>query len=124
MSIADLKVIRTAVGFLLNASIGFGECHCPRVITQLTRQIDAIKLHLISLEAALTVMKLSTALYPPGAWLSPNQTPIAPTDQVEESWSLRSGLSNWAWRTILELKDTKDESAYIHNLSLFSPEHF
>ena len=24
---------------------------------------------------------------------------------LQESWDLRSGLSNWAWRTIEELKD-------------------
>lgn len=56
-------------------------------------------------------MKLSTAIYPPGAWLIDRQTPIGSTpDEIEESWNLRSGLSSWAWREIQELKDTKDDS--------------
>lgn len=73
--------------------------------------LDPVKFRLISLEAALTVLKLSTAIYPPGSWLSASdKVPEETSAEIEESWSLRSGLSNWAWRTITELKDVKDES--------------
>jgi hypothetical protein len=67
---------------------------------------------LISLEAAVTILRLSTAIYPPGSWLKAGVAPISDgntQDMVLESWGLRSGLSNWAWRTISELKDVKDD---------------
>lgn len=72
---------------------------------------DTLKSRLIELEAGMSILKLSSAIYPPGAWLVPNETPLEATPAlVEESWILRSGLSNWAWRAISELNDIKDES--------------
>ncbi|RXW24152.1 hypothetical protein EST38_g1727 [Candolleomyces aberdarensis] len=38
------------------------------------------------------------------SWLS-----LSPDDETKEAWSLRSGISNWAWRTVSELKDSKDD---------------
>jgi hypothetical protein len=65
----------------------------------------------------VTIWKLSMAIYPPGSWLtasSANAVNFESTPEViVESWSLRSGLSNWAWRTISELKDAKDASKFI-----------
>ncbi|KAI0046104.1 hypothetical protein FA95DRAFT_1671580 [Auriscalpium vulgare] len=96
LSIPHLKVAKTSIGVLLNATVGY----------------DQVKLRLISLEAAVIILKLTSALYPAGAWLTqsdqglvPEQDqPLSPED-VEEQWNLRSGLSAWAWRTIEELKD-------------------
>lgn len=89
VSIPHLRVIRTAIGVLLNASLGY----------------DAIKFRLISLEAALTIIKLSAAVYPAMSWLG-----ISVDESSKEAWSLRSGISNWAWRTVSELKDTKEDA--------------
>ncbi|RDB21038.1 hypothetical protein Hypma_011561 [Hypsizygus marmoreus] len=102
ISVPHLKVIRTAIGVLLNASIGY----------------DAVKSRLNSLEAAMTLLKLSTAIYPPGSWYSglSNNEDIDGAAS-EEVWALRSGISNWAWRTISELKDVKDDS-----LRIFTPD--
>ncbi|KII88576.1 hypothetical protein PLICRDRAFT_54405 [Plicaturopsis crispa FD-325 SS-3] len=88
LSIDHLQVIKTAIGVLLNASVGY----------------EPVKFRLISLEAALTLVRLSAAIYPPGSWTA---TPADSADvaTVYESWSLRSGLSSWAWRAISELKD-------------------
>ncbi|ESK96931.1 gtp binding [Moniliophthora roreri MCA 2997] len=98
---AHLKLIRAAIGVLLNASVGF----------------DPVKYRLISLEAGKTILKLSTAIYPTGSWLvQPTLDNISESD-LEEAWTLRSSLSNWAWRTIIELKDVKDES-----LQIFTPD--
>lgn len=66
---------------------------------------DAIKFRLISLEAALTIIKLSAAVYPAMSWLG-----ISVDESSKEAWSLRSGISNWAWRTVSELKDTKEDA--------------
>ncbi|KAK7054936.1 hypothetical protein VNI00_003399 [Paramarasmius palmivorus] len=99
---AHLKLIRTAMGVLLNASVGY----------------DPVKDRLNSLEAGKTILKLSTAIYPTGSWLTqPTLDNISAGDELEEAWNLRSSLSNWAWRTILELKDVKDES-----LQIFTPD--
>ncbi|KAF8959042.1 hypothetical protein BDZ97DRAFT_2045486 [Flammula alnicola] len=92
LSIPHLKIVRTSIGLLLNASIGF----------------DLVKFRLTSLEAALTIIKLSSTLYPPTAWISYVNDPSK--DAFIEEWDLRSGISNWAWRTMSALKDGQDES--------------
>jgi len=69
------------------------------------------------LEAALTIMRLTTALYPPGAWirgtidgLFSKQDGVHSEEDIKESWKLRSDLLNWGLRTITELKDDCDIS--------------
>ncbi len=67
--------------------------------------LDPIKDRLLSLEAVLTILKLSVSIYPPGSWqVYPSQM-----GDLNETWTLRSGISNWAWRTITELRDVKEE---------------
>ncbi|KAJ6630755.1 hypothetical protein B0H10DRAFT_2160153 [Mycena sp. CBHHK59/15] len=88
--------------------------------------IDPVKSRLRSLEAGLTIMKLSTAIYPPAAWLTaaPSSADESSPESQEESWTLRSGVSSWAWRTIVDLKEVKDESLQIFNpdvLPLLTP---
>ncbi|KAG6889311.1 hypothetical protein C0995_001967 [Termitomyces sp. Mi166 len=93
LSIPHLRVIKTSIGALLNAGIGY----------------DAVRFRLTSLEAPLTILKLSTAIYPTGFWYSAtNSSPDAVGD--EDEWILRSGLSNWAWLALSELKDVKDDT--------------
>ncbi|KAJ4488004.1 hypothetical protein J3R30DRAFT_3280675 [Lentinula aciculospora] len=87
LSLPHLKVVRTALGVLLNASVGY----------------DPVKVRLISLDAGSTLLKLSSAVYPPGAWLS-----LSSLDA--EEWQIRCMLSAWVWRTLVELKEIKDES--------------
>ncbi|KAF8894572.1 hypothetical protein BD779DRAFT_1501845 [Infundibulicybe gibba] len=102
LSIPHLQVIRTAIGVLLNACIGF----------------DAIKFRLISLEVATTILKLSTAIYPPASWSNFTPNGGNPEANFEEIWALRSGLSNWAWRTISELKTERMNVT----LQIFTPD--
>ncbi|CAK5264572.1 unnamed protein product [Mycena citricolor] len=110
LTIPHLKVVRTAIGVLLNVSLNY----------------DPVKSRLRSLEAGMTILKLAHAIYPPAAWLSAkpvNDEEISLGDQ-EVSWSLRSGVSSWAWKTVIDLKETKDESLQILNhdvLSLLTP---
>jgi len=110
LPILDLKVIRTAIGVLLNASVGYGMAlrafsHCS-----LSNQFpEPVKLRLISLNAGMTLIRLSTAVYPPGAWLKLS-TEDKTNEDLEETWTLRSIISSWVWRTLLDLKDIKDES--------------
>lgn len=87
--------------------------------------LDPVKFRLISLEAAMTILKLSTAIYPPGVWANISlEYDEGSPDSLEEAWTLRSGLSNWAWRTISELKDVKDESensVSLHTVNIPKP---
>ncbi|KAG7452560.1 uncharacterized protein BT62DRAFT_983578 [Guyanagaster necrorhizus] len=101
LSIDHLKIVRTAIGVLLNASLGF----------------DAIKDKLISMQVAGTVLKLSASIYPPGSWQGTSSAEQTP-ERAHESWTIRSVLSNWAWRTITELQDGKDEKSR----QVFSPD--
>ncbi|KAJ7172525.1 hypothetical protein C8R46DRAFT_1086280 [Mycena filopes] len=110
LTIPHLKIVRTAIGVLLNVSLNY----------------DPVKSRLRSLDSALTIMRLSTSIYPPTAWLTP--TPSSPDEDTpeaqEESWTLRSGVSSWAWRTIVELKEVRDETLQIFNpdvLPLLTP---
>ncbi|KAF7338334.1 GTP binding [Mycena venus] len=110
LSIPHLKVVRTAIGVLLNVSLNY----------------DPVKSRLRSLDSGLTIMKLSTAIYPPAAWLI--ATPSSPEENTpevqEETWTLRSTISSWAWKTIVDLKEVKDETLQIFNpdvLPLLTP---
>ncbi|KIY69965.1 hypothetical protein CYLTODRAFT_392703 [Cylindrobasidium torrendii FP15055 ss-10] len=94
LTIPHLKVIRNAVGVLLNACMGF----------------DPIKFRLLSVEAVLTILKLANSIYPPGSWQYHTLKPESGADALTESWTLRSGISNWAWRAVTELRDVSDES--------------
>ena len=71
-----------------------------------------MKVRLVSLEAAFTILKLAVAIYPPGAWLRYPPTMsnghTSTGTEFRESWDIRSGLSQWAWRTISELGEEAD----------------
>jgi hypothetical protein len=64
-------------------------------------------------DVALTILRLSCAIYPPGAWQGPEVRDVLPEDTaappdddaIHENWTLRSGLSSWAWRALDELKE-------------------
>ena len=51
----------------------------------------------------MTIIRLAGVIYPAGAWAK-TPAPHIPTDEIDESWQLRSGLSSWAFRAIGELK--------------------
>ncbi|THH12748.1 hypothetical protein EW146_g7403 [Bondarzewia mesenterica] len=125
LSIPDLKVVKTSIGVLLNASMGYGSRDFPvmpsRMLVLRFYSPEPVKSLLISLDAAVTILRLTTAIYPVGSWLKAQpqdlfaENDIDPTpDVIAESWTLRSGLSGWAWRAISELKDDA--------LDLFGPE--
>lgn len=112
LSIPHLKIVRTSIGVLLNASIGYGKqpWHNNSAPLHAYTTIDPVKFRLISLEAALTIIKLSSTIYPPTSWIL-HQTESLKEEFAEE-WTLRSGISNWAWRTVSALKDVQDESGF------------
>lgn len=72
--------------------------------------LEPVQFRLISLEAPLTILKLSTAIYPTGYWYSVKTKGPRLAVGDEDEWTLRSSLSNWAWLAISELKDVKDDS--------------
>jgi hypothetical protein len=67
-----------------------------------------VKFRLISLEAAFTIIKLSSTIYPPTSWNSYSDK--IPKEEFCEEWGLRCAISNWGWRTVSALKDVQDES--------------
>lgn len=83
LPIDDLRLIKTSIGVLLNASLGY----------------EPIRLTLVSSGAPLTILQLSSTLYVPGGWVN---------GDVEE-WKWRSGLSSWGWTAISNLKGDDDE---------------
>ncbi|KAI9508276.1 hypothetical protein F5148DRAFT_1197562 [Russula earlei] len=87
LSVAHLKVVRTAIGVLLNASMGY----------------EPVKAALNTDEAPVAILRLAGAIYPAGAWAK-SPPPHIPPGEFDESWQLRNGLSSWAWRAIGELK--------------------
>lgn len=114
MSTAHLQVVKTAVGVLLNATLTYGMLHSLINHGQiLTCSLEPVRNRLISLEVAKTIFRLSTALYPPAAWMRttsnlhlPDTSPTDITfDRIAESWTIRAGLSSWAGRLISELQD-------------------
>ncbi|KAG9018712.1 hypothetical protein FRB90_010326 [Tulasnella sp. 427] len=78
LPLEDLRLIKTCIGVLLNASLSY----------------EPVRTTLISSKAPLTILKLSSTLYPPGGW----------ADGDAEEWKWRSGLSNWAWHAISSFK--------------------
>ena len=76
------------------------------------RSADAVKQRLISLEAAMTILKLSASIYPIGSWQHPLLVSEGSTDDVLESWSLRSTLASWSWRAIEELRGDDDNREF------------
>ena len=93
-------------------------CACI-IIMLITNRIafsEPVKTRLVSLEAAFTILKLSIVLYPAGAWVHTNPTTSdgegsQTSEVIEESWNLRSGLSQWAWRAITELREDDEETS-------------
>ncbi|KAJ7632571.1 hypothetical protein FB45DRAFT_507396 [Roridomyces roridus] len=104
LTIPHLKIVRTAIGVLLNASLNY----------------DPVKARLRSLDSGLTILKLSNAIYPPASWLT--AAPSSPEENTpesqEESWTIRSGVSSWAWRIIVDLKEVKDDET----IQIFNPD--
>ncbi|KAI0361987.1 hypothetical protein OH77DRAFT_1389137 [Trametes cingulata] len=92
ISIPDLKVVKTAIGFLLNASVGY----------------EPVQDRLAALEAAMTILKLSTSIYPLGSWQYYKPPAEDASEDPTESWSLRSSLASWSWRAIDEIRGDED----------------
>ncbi|KAG9126173.1 hypothetical protein FRC07_004580 [Ceratobasidium sp. 392] len=86
LDLEDLKVAKTSVGFLLNASM----------------KNDTLRAKFIELDAPRIILKLSTAIYGVGSW-----TKTVSGEEEPETWTWRSGLSSWARRLIDSLHDTE-----------------
>ncbi|KAI5122938.1 hypothetical protein M0805_006820 [Coniferiporia weirii] len=98
LSNPHLGIIKTAIGALLNLSLGY----------------EPVQTRLISLEVPVTLLRLSISIYPPGAWLLADEASLAPIDA--DCWLVRKGISDWSWRAISSLKDNQTQQ------SLFGPE--
>ncbi|KAG8744125.1 hypothetical protein FRC12_014869 [Ceratobasidium sp. 428] len=86
LDLEDIKVAKTSVGFLLNA----------------TMKNDSMRAKFIELDAPRIVLKLSTEIYGVGSW-----TKTVSGEEEPEIWTWRSGLSSWARRLIDSLHDTE-----------------
>jgi hypothetical protein len=112
LSIPHLKIAKTAIGVLLNATLGYG-IYLPFFDSFASHMcLEPVRSRLTAHETAITILRLSAAIYPPGRW-AVEEAPLSPEDPATdealiESWTIRSGLSNWAWRLIAELKGGDD----------------
>ncbi|EJD53028.1 hypothetical protein AURDEDRAFT_110826 [Auricularia subglabra TFB-10046 SS5] len=116
VSIPDLQVLRTAIGLLLNASLGY----------------EPVRNGLINEGAPTVTLALLCTLYRPLDWVrnyeTPHQEDVA---AFEERWKWRSGIANWASRFISEFteQDTKKSFALeclpylIGSIRAFTPPH-
>ena len=103
----DLKIVKTAVGVILNISLGYGRSPALKlgVFSQPFPLPEPVRTRLLSLEVAITILRISTAVYPTGSWLHVQASPSDAERGFElEDWELRAGLSSWAWRTLNGLK--------------------
>ncbi|EJU05755.1 hypothetical protein DACRYDRAFT_98363 [Dacryopinax primogenitus] len=88
----DLRVIKTAVGALLNISASF----------------DPAKEKLLRLGAPLIVLRIIVGLYPAGGWASTSASTSIP--DMKEEWLWRFGVSNWAWRALDDWREPAEDS--------------
>lgn len=109
----DLKIVKTAVGVILNVSLGYGRSLTlafANILTAFSFPTEPVRTRLLSLEVAITILRISTAIYPTGSWLRFRSSPSDAEQGFElEDWEMRAGLSSWAWRALNGLKiDTND----------------
>jgi hypothetical protein len=109
----DLKIVKTAVGVILNVSLGYGRSlslTAEHLLNALFFPIEPVRTRLLSLEVAITMLRILTAMYPTGSWLRFQSSPLDAEQGFElEDWEMRAGLSSWAWRALNGLKiDTED----------------
>ena len=120
----DLKIVKTAVGVILNISLGYGRpltLTAEYVLTALSFPTEPVRTRLLSLEVAITILRISTAIYPTGSWLRFQASPSDAEQGLElEDWELRAGLSSWTWRALNGLKiDTNDGASVRSTTSVF-----
>lgn len=65
---------------------------------------------LVSLDVPLKVLQLSAQVYPPRYW---TRESLSWTPDALEEWTVRVGISNWAWKLITELRDQGRRITYI-----------
>ena len=109
----DLKIVKTAVGVILNVSLGYGRSFTltfGSILTAFAFSTEPVRTRLLSLEVAITILRISTAIYPTSSWLHFQSSPSDAEQGFElEDWEMRAGLSSWAWRALNGLKtDTND----------------
>lgn len=113
----DLKIVKTAVGVILNVSLGYGihsALAAGSVLTPLSFLTEPVRTRLLSLEVAITILRISTAIYPTGSWLHFRTSPSDAEQGFElEDWEARAGLSSWAWRALNGLKVEANDGASI-----------
>ncbi|KZV91061.1 hypothetical protein EXIGLDRAFT_837361 [Exidia glandulosa HHB12029] len=97
VSISDLKLIRTSVGLLLNASF-----------------YEPVRNALMEERAPTAVLAVAFTLYKPLAWVQALAAANTPEQiqTVDEQWKLRSGIANWATRFISEFTENDTKQAF------------
>ncbi|KZT59782.1 hypothetical protein CALCODRAFT_449714 [Calocera cornea HHB12733] len=88
----DIRVIKTAVGALLNISAEF----------------DPAREKLRKLGAPLVILRMVIGIYPAGGWAATSASTSIP--DLKEEWVWRSGVSNWAWRALDDWREPSEDS--------------
>ncbi|KAH7096110.1 hypothetical protein BKA62DRAFT_720713 [Auriculariales sp. MPI-PUGE-AT-0066] len=97
-SIQDLKIIRTAIGLLLNGALGY----------------EPVRTALIASRTPDTVLILTSTLARPAGWAAALADGLSPTE-VDEQWKWRTGIANWATRLISEFTEHDSKGSLTTN---------
>ncbi|KAF8344201.1 uncharacterized protein EI90DRAFT_3028678 [Cantharellus anzutake] len=93
LSLQDLKIVKTAFGFLLNAGLDY------KPVQSALREMKTQQL----------VLSLASSIYPPGVWRIPSKIPQT---ELAEVWSWRSGIAAWSWRVLEVLAQSDNDVAW------------
>ena len=89
-----------------------------RVSSQQSSSPEPVRTRLLSLEVAITILRISTAVYPTGSWLHFRASPSDAERGFElEDWELRAGLSSWAWRALNGLKVDANDGVSVRSIT-------
>jgi hypothetical protein len=109
LELQDLMVAKTAIGFLLNASMKNSKLvwHPSQAVFMryAFSVADTLRAKLIELDTPTVVFKLSTEIYGVGSWV---KTVFG--EDEPETWTWRSGLSSWTRRLIDSLLDLGEQT--------------
>ena len=115
----DLKIVKTAIGVILNISLGYGRSctlAAKYALTALSFPAEPVRTRLLSLEVAITILRISTAICPTGSWLHFRASPSDAEQGFKlEDWEVRAGLSSWAWRALNGLKVVASDGVSIRS---------
>ena len=108
LTLDDLKIIKTAFGALLNASMDYSTSGYLLLMVFLLSALFAaepVRSKLVSLQAPAIILRLTSVIYPAGLW---RKASLGSPEVLSAMWTWRAGLAAWSWRALEVLKGHED----------------